>query len=134
MSLKKSPWIIDYDVGGCNGCNLEMLAILTPRYDMERFGAIYKTSPKNADILLVQGCLNKKALPRVKKILSQMAEKKIVVAIGSCAISGGPFKDAYNVIAPLDKHIHVDVYVPGCPPRPEAIMDGIIKALKMVKE
>ena len=133
MSLKKSPWVIDFDVGGCNGCNLEILATLTPRYDISRFGGQYKSSPRNADILIVQGCLNKKAAPRLKKIYSQMADQKLVVAVGSCAITGGPFKEAYNFDGPIDKHIPVDVYVPGCPPRPEAIIDAIIKALAKVK-
>ncbi len=132
--VKKSPWVIDYDVGGCNGCNLEVLATLTPRYDVERFGVVYKSSPKNADVLIVQGCLNKKAVKRLKKIYSQMAEKKVVMAVGSCAITGGPFAEAYNFAGPVDKHIPVSVYVPGCPPRPEAIIDGLLKALRMVKE
>ena len=131
MSLKKSPWIIDYDCGGCNGCNLEVFALLTPRYDVERFGVVYKSSPKNADILIVQGCLNKKAKPRLKKIYSQMAKDKKVIAVGSCAITGGPFAEAYNFAGPIDKVIPVDAYIPGCPPRPEAIIDGIVKLLNL---
>ena len=132
--IKKSPWITYYDCGGCNGCNLEILAALTPRYDVERFGCVYKASPRNADVLIVQGCLNKKAAPRLKKIYSQMADEKIVIAVGSCAITGGPFAEAYNFAGPIDKHVKVDVYVPGCPPRPEAIIDGLMKALKGVKK
>lgn len=131
--IKKSPWITYYDVSGCNGCNLEILATLTPRFDVERFGCVYKPSPRNADVLIVQGCLNKKAAPRLKKIYSQMADEKIVIAVGSCAITGGPFAEAYNFAGPIDKHVRVDMYVPGCPPRPEAIIDGLMKALKKVK-
>ena len=130
MMLKKSPWVIDYDCGGCNGCSLEILATLTPRYDIERFGSVYKSSPRNADILIIQGCMNKKAVSRVMTIRRQMAEPAIVMAVGSCAITGGPFAEAYNCAGPVKDFVDVDIFVPGCPPRPEAIIDGMIKALK----
>ena len=127
--IKKSPWVCNYDVGGCNGCILEIFALLTPRYDIERFGCLLKASARHADILLVSGIVNKQNKERLKTIYNQMAKNKVVVAIGSCAISGGPFKEGYNFAGPTDEVIPVDIYIPGCPPRPEAIMNGLLKAL-----
>ncbi|MBN2203006.1 MAG: NADH-quinone oxidoreductase subunit NuoB [Candidatus Aenigmarchaeota archaeon] len=127
--LKKSPWVSNYDAGGCNGCILEIFALITPRYDIERFGCQLKESARHADILLVSGIVNNQSKERLKTIYDQMAGDKKVIAIGSCAISGGPFKDCYNFAGPVDKIIPVDMYIPGCPPRPEAIMDGILKLL-----
>jgi len=127
--IKKSPWICNFDVGGCNGCILEIYALLTPRYDIERFGCVFRPSARHADILLVSGLINKQNKKRLKKIYEQMAKGKKVIAIGSCAIKGGPFKDSYNSAGPVDKIIPVDMYVPGCPPRPEAIIQGILKVL-----
>lgn len=128
-SRKKSPWMLHLDTGGCNGCTIEIFASLTPRYDIERFGAVEKGNPRHADIFLVDGTITKKIKPRLRRIYEQMPEPKVVIAIGSCAITGGVFKGAYNVAGPLDKIMPVDVYVPGCPPRPEAVIDGMIKGL-----
>ena len=127
--IKKSPWISNYDTGGCNGCILEIFALLTPRYDIERFGCLLKASARHADILLVSGITNNQNKERLKTIYDQMAKNKKVIAIGSCAITGGPFKDCYNFAGPTDKVIPVDMYIPGCPPRPEAIIEGIVKLL-----
>jgi Ni,Fe-hydrogenase III small subunit len=127
--IKKSPWICNYDVGGCNGCILEIFALLTPRYDIERFGCLLKASARHADILLVSGIVNRQNKERLKTIYNQMVKNKKVIAIGSCAITGGPFKDSYNFAGPTDKVIPVDIYIPGCPPRPEAIMNGLLKLL-----
>jgi Ni,Fe-hydrogenase III small subunit len=127
--IKKSPWICNYDVGGCNGCILEIYALLTPRYDIERFGCLLKASARHADILLVSGIVNRQNKERLKTIYNQMAKNKKVIAIGSCAISGGPFKSSYNFVGPTDKIIPVDMYIPGCPPRPEAIINGLLKLL-----
>jgi ech hydrogenase subunit C len=127
--IKKSPWVCNYDVGGCNGCILEIFALLTPRYDVERFGIMLKESARHADILLVSGITNRQNRERLKTIYDQMAKDKKVIAIGSCAITGGPFKDCYNFAGPTDKVIPVDMYIPGCPPRPEAIIEGIVKLL-----
>ncbi len=127
--IKKSPWITNYDVGGCNGCILEIFALLTPRYDIERFGFLLKASARHADILIVSGIVNRQNKERLKTIYDQMAKNKKVVVVGSCAISGGPFKDCYNFAGPVDKVIPVDMYIPGCPPRPEAIMEGLLKLL-----
>jgi len=132
--IKKSPWICNYDVGGCNGCILEICALLTPRYDIERFGCLLKSSARHADILLVSGIVNNQNKERLKTIYNQMAKNKKVIAIGSCAISGGPFKKCYNFAGPTDKVIPVDMYIPGCPPRPEAIMNGLLKLLGVLDD
>ena len=131
--MKKSPWVCVYNASSCNGCDLEVLAMLTPRYDIERFGCLWKGSPRHADILLVTGVVTKQSAPSLKKIYSQMAKKRLVIAVGSCGISGGIFKDGHNFAGPVDKVIPVDIYVPGCPPRPEALIDGVVKALGLIK-
>lgn len=130
-SRMKSPWVLHLDTGGCNGCTIEIFATLTPRYDVERFGVVEKGNPRHADIFLVDGSVTKKIEPRLKRIYEQIPEPKVVIAIGSCAISTGIFNGAYNISGPLDRIIPVDVYVPGCPPRPEAIIDGMLKALRL---
>jgi ech hydrogenase subunit C len=127
--IKKSPWICNYDAGGCNGCILEIFVLFTPRYDIERFGCLLTHSARHADILLVSGIVNNQAKERLKTIFDQMPKAKKVISIGSCAITGGPFKDCYNFAGPTDKIIPVDMYVPGCPPRPEAIIDAVVKLL-----
>ncbi len=129
----KSPWILHVGSGGCNGCSIEILASLTPKYDVERFGILSKGSPRHADIIIVEGIVTKKMKERLLKIYRQIPNPKYVMAIGSCAISGGVFYDSYNLEGPLDKVIPVDVYVPGCPPKPEAIIDGVVKVLKKME-
>jgi NADH-quinone oxidoreductase B subunit len=131
---KKSPWIVHMDCAGCNGCDIEIFATLSPRYDLERFGAIEKGNPRQADILIVAGAVSTKVRPRLKRIYEQMPEPKMVMAIGSCAITKGVFHDAYNICGPLDKIIPVDIYVPGCPPKPEAMLDAMLKALELWKK
>ncbi len=126
---KKSPWIIHYDGSSCNGCDIEVLACLTPMYDVERFGVINTGNPKHADIFLVTGAINSQNAEVVRNIYSQMPEPKAVVAIGICALSGNIFRDCYNVLGGVDTTIPVDVYVPGCAARPEAIIDGVVQAL-----
>ncbi len=133
-TIKKSPWISIFNCSSCNGCDLECLALLTPKYDIERFGMIWKTSPRHADVLVVTGIGNKTAESRLKKVYDQMAAVKKVVAIGSCANTGGVFRTCYNMGKGIDKIVKVDVYVPGCPPRPEAIIDGIVKAIGLLKK
>ncbi|WP_020585231.1 NADH-quinone oxidoreductase subunit B family protein [Desulfobacter curvatus] len=130
----KSPWIMHFDCGSCNGCDIETLACLTPLYDVERFGIINVGNPKHADILLVTGTVNHRNKAVLKNIYEQMPEPKAVVAIGACGLSGGIFHDCYNVIGGVDKIIPVDVYVPGCPAKPEAIIDGVVKALEKFKQ
>jgi ech hydrogenase subunit C len=135
MSLiSKSPWIIHYDGASCNGCDIEVLACLTPRYDVERLGIINTGNPKHADILLITGYINEQSQPVVRTIYEQMPEPKVVVAIGICATSGGIFRECYNTKGGVDTTIPVDVYVPGCAARPESIMDGVIKGLAVLEE
>jgi ech hydrogenase subunit C len=109
------------------------MALITPKYDIERFGCILKPSARNADILLVTGVMNKQSRARLKRVYRQMAPDKKVIAVGACAISGGVFQDSYNQCRGVDKSIPVDVYVPGCPPKPEAIIDAILKVLEGMK-
>ena len=132
--VTKSPWIIHYDGSSCNGCDIEVLACLTPMYDVERFGIINTGNPKHADIFLVTGSVNEQNINVVKQIYEQMPEPKVVVAIGICATSGGIFKECYNIMGGIDTVIPVDVYVPGCAARPEAIIDGVVKGLGVLVE
>ncbi|MGD8857246.1 MAG: NADH-quinone oxidoreductase subunit B family protein [Chloroflexota bacterium] len=128
-----SPWVIHFNSGSCNGCDIEILATLTPRYDLERFGVKLQGSPRHADVLLCTGPVTRQARDRLVRIYAQMPEPKFVVAIGSCALSGGAFRNCYNTLGGIDEVIPVDAYIPGCPPRPEAIIDGIFKLLASLK-
>lgn len=134
MFFRKSPWIIHYDATSCNGCDIEVVASLTPLYDLERFGIINTGNPKHADIFVVTGSVNESSRAVVKNIYDQMPNPKVVVAVGICATSGGIFRECYNVLGGVDKVIPVDVYVPGCAARPESIIDGIIKALDILEQ
>ena len=133
-ALKKSPWVIHYDASSCNGCDIEVLACLMPRFDVERFGIINTGNPKHADIFLVTGSVNVQNASVVRNIYAQMPEPKVVVAIGICGCSGGIFRECYNVLGGIDTVIPVDVYVPGCAARPEAIIDGVVRALDVLEE
>jgi NADH-quinone oxidoreductase B subunit len=124
-----SPWAIHYNSGSCNGCDIELLATLTPRYDLERLGIKLQGSPRHADVLICTGPVTLQSRERLRRIYDQMPEPKFVIAVGTCAISGGVFQGCYNVIGHIDEVVPVDVYVPGCPPRPEAIIDGVVKLL-----
>jgi membrane-bound hydrogenase subunit mbhJ len=126
--LDRSLWVFHLNTGSCNGCDIEIVALLTPRYDVERFGIKLVGSPKHADVLLVTGPVNRKMLPRLKLVYEQTPDPKAVIVVGTCGSSGGVFYDSYNLVGPIDKHIPVDVYVPGCPIRPEAIINGVLKA------
>lgn len=132
--MKKSPWLIHYDGSSCNGCDIEVLACLMPRYDVERFGIVNTGNPKHADIFVITGSVNAQNIPVIRRIYSQMPEPKAVVAVGICANSGGVFRECYNVIGGVDQAIPVDVYVPGCAARPEAIIDGIVRAMDVLEE
>ncbi|MEG0874527.1 MAG: NADH-quinone oxidoreductase subunit B family protein [Clostridiales bacterium] len=133
-SVIKSPWVIHYDASSCNGCDIEVLACLTPMYDAERFGIINTGNPKHADVFLVTGGVNEQNKNVVKQIYEQMPEPKVVVAIGICAATGGIFQECYNILGGVDTVIPVDVYVPGCAARPEAIIDGIVQGLGVLAE
>ncbi|OGT07012.1 MAG: NADH:ubiquinone oxidoreductase [Gammaproteobacteria bacterium GWF2_41_13] len=134
MSIKKSPWIIHYDGSSCNGCDIEVLACLTPLYDIERFGIINVGNPKHADILLITGGVNQQNKTVIKNLYDQMAEPKAVVAIGACACTGHFFAECYNMLGGVDTVIPVDVFVPGCAARPEVIIDGVVKALAVLEK
>lgn len=126
--LERSLWVFHLNTGSCNGCDIEIVAGLTPRYDLERFGIKLVGSPKHADILLVTGPVTHKMADRVKRVYEQTPEPKVVIVVGTCGTSGGVFYNSYNLLGPVDKIIPVDVYVPGCPTRPEAIINGILQA------
>ena len=130
----KSPWLLHFDCGSCNGCDIEVLACLTPMYDVERFGIINVGNPKHADLLLVTGTVNYRNRKVLQKLYEQMPNPKVVVACGACGLSGGVFRDSYYVVGGVDKVIPVDVYVPGCPVKPEAIIDGVVKGLELLTQ
>jgi len=133
-SQLKSPWLVHYDCGSCNGCDIETLACLTPMYDVERFGIVNVGNPKHADVLIVTGTVNHRNKHVLKTIYDQMPNPKIIIAAGACGLSGGIFREAYNVVGGIDKVIPVDVYVPGCPVKPEALIDGVIEGLAKLAE
>lgn len=132
--LAKSPWLLHYDGSSCNGCDIEVLACTTPVYDIERFGIINTGDPFQADILLITGGINSQSESVVKQIYSQMPNPKVVVAVGICACTGGIFKTCYNIKGGVDTVIPVDIYVPGCAARPQAIIDGVVKALALLEQ
>jgi len=132
--LDRSPWMVHFNCNSCNGCDIEVLACLTPLYDVERFGVLHVGNPKHADILLVTGSVNHRNAPVLRNVYDQMPEPRLVVALGACGATGGIFSTGYNVLGGIDKVIPVDVWVPGCPPRPEAIIDGVLQAVTIWKE
>jgi len=132
-ALLKSPWIFHLSTGSCNNCDIEVLDCLTPRFDVERFGMVLVGSIRHADVLICTGSVNRKCIPRIKKIYEDAPRPILVVAIGECSLSRGLFIQSYNCPVPLDKIIPVDVYIPGCPPKPEAIIAGVVKAIEKVK-
>lgn len=132
-SRTRSPWLIHFNTGGCNGCDIELVAALAPNFDVERFGILLKGSPRHADVLAVTGPVTLQVRDRLYRIYEQMPEPKHVIAIGTCAISGAPFNECYNVQGGIDTLLPIDAYVPGCPPRPQAIIDGIVKLIQKMK-
>jgi ech hydrogenase subunit C len=125
----KSLWVLHYDCGSCNGCDIEILAALTPKFDVERFGIVNIGDPKQADVLLVTGPANRRNQRVLRNLYDQMPEPKLVIAIGTCACTGGVFHNCPNILGGVDKVIPVDVYVPGCAARPEQIIDGVVLAI-----
>ncbi len=130
----KSPWILHFNTGACNACDIEIIAALTPLYDLERFGVQLKATPRHADILVCSGPVTRQIEDRLVRIYEQMAEPKFVVAVGTCACTGGVFKGCYNVRGGIDATIPVSAYIPGCPASPKAIIDGVVKLLKSLEE
>lgn len=131
--LKRSLWVYLFNAGSCNGCDIENVALITPRYDVERFGIQVVGSPRHADVLFVTGPVSKKLAPALKMTWEQMPSPKVVVAVGSCGTAGGVFYDSYTLAGPVDQILPVDVYVPGCPPRPEAIVHGVVLAARKLE-
>ena len=132
-SRLKSPWILHFNTGACNACDIEIIAALTPRFDLERFGVQLKATPRHADILVCSGPVTRQIRERLIRIYEQMAEPKFVIAVGSCATSGGVFSGLYNVQGGIDMVIPVDAYIPGCPASPQAIIDGVVKLIKKLE-
>ena len=124
-SAAKSPWLFHINSGSCNGCDIELVAVLTPRYDVERLGFKLAGSPRQADIVVVTGPVTRQSLDRVLSAISQVPEPRCIVTMGSCPQSGNVFKGSYSVCAPLSKYVPVDVDIAGCAPKPEAIIDGL---------
>ena len=121
---RSSIWPMQF---GLACCAIEMIATACARYDIARFGAeLFRASPRQADLMIVAGTVTKKMTPQVVRLYNQMAEPKYVIAMGACAISGGPFKQGYNVLKGIDRYIPVDVHIPGCPPRPEALIHAFM--------
>ena len=132
--FSRSPWILHYDGSSCNGCDIEVLACLTPLYDVERFGVVNTGNPKHADILLVTGSVNERNIEIIQNLYRQMPDPKVVVAVGACACSGGIFARAYNIQGGIDQVVPVDVYVPGCAARPESIIDGVVSGIAALEQ
>jgi ech hydrogenase subunit C len=133
-ATSQSPWLLHYDASSCNGCDIEVLACLTPLYDVERFGIINTGNPKHADLFVVTGCVNERNIEVVRQLYLQMPEPKVVLACGACACTGGIFRECYNTLGGINKAIPVDVYVPGCAVRPESIIDGVVASLGILEE
>jgi ech hydrogenase subunit C len=132
-SRVSSPWVLHFNSGACNGCDIEVLAALMPRFDLERFGVLLKATPRHADVLLCTGAVTRQQAARLRRIYEQMAEPRFVVAIGACACSGNVFRGCYNVLEGVDKVIPVNAYIPGCAVRPDAVIDGVAKLLGALK-
>jgi NADH-quinone oxidoreductase B subunit len=125
----KSPWILHLNSGACNACDIEVVAALTPRFDVERFGVLLKATPRHADVIVATGPVTRQMKDRIIRIYDQVPDPKFVIAVGACAMSGCVYRGAYNIMGGLDQVIPVDVYVPGCPARPDAILDAVVKLL-----
>jgi len=125
----KSPWILHLNSGACNACDIEIIAALTPRFDVERFGVLLKATPRHADVIIATGPVTRQIKDRIIRIYEQTPDPKFVVAVGACAMSGCVYRGAYNSLGGLDQVIPVTAYIPGCPARPDAILDGVVKLL-----
>lgn len=133
-SMSKSPWIFHINAGSCNGCDIELVSVLTPRYDAERLGFRLTGTPRQADIVVVSGPITLQTRDRLVRTLAQVPEPFCVVSLGSCPRSGNVFKGSYAIDGPLEKYVHVDVSVGGCTPKPEAIVAALAKAAEILAE
>jgi len=125
----KSPWILHLNSGACNACDIEIVAALTPRFDVERFGILLKATPRHADVIIASGPVTRQMKDRIIRIYEQVPDPKFVIAVGACAMSGCVYRGAYNIMGGIDQVIPVNMYIPGCPARPDAIIDGVVKLL-----
>lgn len=130
-SRSKSLWPMMF---GLACCAIEMMITASSRFDFSRFGMeVMRPSPRQADVMLVSGTVTKKMIPQIVRLYNQMPEPRYVLAMGACASGGGPFKEGYNVVSGVDKFIPVDIYVPGCPPTPQALLHGLITLTKKIE-
>jgi membrane-bound hydrogenase subunit mbhJ len=131
--LAKSLWVFHVSASPCNNCDIEILDLLTPRYDVERFGVKLVGSIRHADVILLTGVINQKVAPMVKRLYAQAPKPVFVVGVGSCPTSGCCFKDSYNVVPRREDVIPIDVYIPGCPPKPEAMIEALAKLMGVLR-
>ena len=138
-ALPKSLWVYHVNTGACNNCDIEVLELLTPRFDIERFGMILVGSPRHADVLAVTGVCTRQAMPRLQEVYLQTAKPCVVLAIGACANAQGIFTEAYHMGACVDEAIKavdpnaIIMYVPGCSPKPESMIDAAVKGMALLK-
>lgn len=128
----RSLWVYHANTGACNGCDIEVINVLTPYYDAERFGIRLVGSPRHADVILVSGPVTRQVAPALKRLLDAVPAPKLVIAVGSCACGGGSWFDTYSTMGGADRVVPVDYYIPGCPPRPEAILYGAAVAMGLL--
>ncbi len=132
--LTRSLWVFHLSAGSCNNCDIEILDLLTPKHDVERFGIVLTGSIRHADVMLITGIVTRKNISRLKRIYDEAPRPILVAAIGTCPCTGNIFRTGYQFAGPLDKVIPVDVYIPGCPPKPEAMIDGVVKLINKLKK
>ena len=133
-SMSKSPWLFHINAGSCNGCDIELVSVLTPRYDAERLGFKLVGSPRHADIVVVTGPITAQSVDRVVRTIEQVPDPKVIVTLGSCPRSCNVFKGSYSVVGPLDRYVNIDVSIAGCAPKPEAVIDGLALATQILEE
>lgn len=131
-AFPRSLWVYHANCGACNGCDIEVIDVLTPYYDVERFGIKLVASPRHADVLLACGPVTRQVVPALRRLYEAVPDPKLVIAIGSCATGGGIWHDTYNIVGGVDAILPVAFYIPGCPPRPEAIVHGVAVALGLL--
>jgi len=131
-SIKRSLWVYHVNTGACNACDIEVVDVLTPYHDAERFGIKLVASPRQADALIITGPVTRQIALRLRRVYEAVPDPKIVIAVGNCACTGGIWRDSYSVLGGVDKVIPVDIYIPGCPPKPQAIIYGIAQALELI--